>query len=63
MSGYAGFLKLLEVTAFKSFYASMAGGAPLSTVKNLSLPCFNGHITCLQAVFQNILVAFALTSL
>ena len=63
MSGYVGFLKLLDVTAFNSFYASTADGAPLSTVNNLSLPGFNGYITCLQVVFQNILVAFALTSL
>ena len=45
MSGYAGFLKLLDATAFKSFYANVAGGGPLLTVKILSLPGFNGYIT------------------
>ena len=62
MSGYAGFLKLLDATTFKSLYANTAGGAPLWTVKSLSLPGFNGYITCLQVVFQNILVPLVLTS-
>ena len=62
MSGYAGFLKLLDATTFKSLYANTAGGAPLWTVMSLSLPGFNGYITCLQVVFQNILVPLVLTS-
>ena len=36
MSGYAGFLKLLDATAFKSLYANTTGGAPLWTVKSVS---------------------------
>ena len=63
MLGYAGFLKLLDATAFKSFYANTAGSAPLWTVNSLSLSGFNGYITCLQVVFQNILVSFVLTAL
>ena len=62
MSGYAGILRLLDATAFKSFYGNTAGGAPLWTVKSLPLPGFNGYITCLQVVFQNVLVPFVLTS-
>ena len=62
MSGYAGFLKLLDATAFKSLYANTTGGAPLWTVKSLSLPGFNGYTTCLQVVFQNFLLLFVLTS-
>ena len=62
MSGYADFRKLLDATAFKSFYPNTAGGAPLWTVKSLPLPGFSGYITCLQVVFQNILVPFMLTS-
>ena len=46
MSGYAGFLKLLDAMAFKSLYANRTGGALLWTVKG-----FNGYITCLQVVF------------
>ena len=42
MSGYAGFLKLLDATVFKFLYANTAGGASLWTVKSLSLPGFNG---------------------
>ena len=64
MSGYAGFLKLLDATAFKSLYANTAGrpgSAPLWAVTSLSLPGFNRYITCLQVVFQNILVPFVLT--
>ena len=60
MSGYAGFLKLLDATALKSLHVNTAGGAPLWT--GLSLPGFNGYITCLQLIFQNILVPFVLTS-
>ena len=62
MSGYAGFLKLLDATTFKSLYANTAGIAPLWTVMSLSLPGFNGYITCLQVVFQNILIPLVLTS-
>ena len=47
MSGYAGFLKVLDAMAFKSLHANTAGGAPLWTVKGLSLPGFNGYTTCL----------------
>ena len=43
--GYAGLLRLLDATAFKSLHANTAGGAPLWTVKDLSLPGFNGYIT------------------
>ena len=45
MSGYAGLLRLLDATAFKSLHANTAGGAPLWTVEDLSLPGFNGYIT------------------
>ena len=62
MSGYADFLKLLNATAFKSFYPNTASDASFWTVKSLPLPGFNGYITCLQVVFQNILVPFVLTS-
>ena len=34
----------------------------LWTVKSLSLPGFNGYITCLQVVFQNILLLFVPSS-
>ena len=63
MSGYVDFLKLLDAMAFKSLYANTAGSAPLWTVQSLSLSGFNGYITCLQVVFQNIVVSFVLTSL
>ena len=60
--GYAGFLELVDATAFKSLYANTAGGTPLWTVKSLSLSGFNGYISYLQVEFQNILVPFVLTS-
>ena len=62
MSSYAGFLKLLDATAFKSHYANTTGGAPLWTIKSFSLPGFSGYITCLQVVFQNIILLFVLSS-
>lgn len=62
VSGYAGLLKLLDATAFKSIHTNTAGGAPLWTVKGLSLPGLNGYITCLQVIFQNTLAPFVLTS-
>ena len=62
MSGYAGFLKQLDATTLKSLYSNTAGCAPLWTVKSLSLPGFNGYITCFQVVFQDILVSLVLTS-
>ena len=61
-SGYAGFLKLLDATAFKSLHSNTSSCAPLWKVKGLSLPGFNGYITSLQVVFQNIFVPFVLTS-
>ena len=61
-SGYVGFLKLLDATASKSLYANTAGGAPLWMVTSLSRLVFDGCITCLLVVFQNILVPFVLAS-
>ena len=62
MSGYAGFLTQLDATTFKTLYANTAGGSPLWLVKSLSLPGFNGNVTCFQVVFLNILLPLVLTS-
>ena len=60
--GLCGFPEAEHATTFKTLYANTAGGAPLWTVKSLSLPGFNGYVTCFQVVFQDILVPLVLTS-